>query len=173
MTRGATSPQKEAARARDHAFSPPLLPFYLSSSSKPPSARPAAAAAAMSMPFLSRLVPRFPPYPGPHTVSSFELEIPIASLPPSPQPAHAATIKTVQFRVFYPTAATSAPKDAPEPKPEGERSEEEAEASEKGELAAAGKNRATKTRSWLGFLGGARKESSPPQEELLPKPVRW
>jgi platelet-activating factor acetylhydrolase len=55
------------------------------------------------MSFLSRLnpVPQFPPYSGPYAVGSFEIEIPVASL------SHVAgpndKIKTVQFRVFYPT----------------------------------------------------------------------
>jgi len=56
---------------------------------------------------LSRLnvVPQFPAYKGPYTVASFELEIPVASLPASQRPPDdAESISTVQFRVFYPTA---------------------------------------------------------------------
>lgn len=47
------------------------------------------------------LIPRFPPYPGPYAVGSFEVEIPVASL--APPGAVEGIPETVQFRVFYPT----------------------------------------------------------------------
>ncbi|KAH8150868.1 uncharacterized protein LAJ45_05049 [Morchella importuna] len=46
----------------------------------------------------ANIIPRFPPYPGPYAVGSFELEIPVASLG-----GMAGVAETVQFRVFYPT----------------------------------------------------------------------
>lgn len=62
------------------------------------------------MSFISRyVVPQFPPYKGPSAVGSFELEIPVASLPAQPAPPAAAAITTIQFRVFYPAAASAAP----------------------------------------------------------------
>lgn len=47
------------------------------------------------------LIPRFPSYPGPYAVGSFEVEIPVASL--APPGAVDSIPETVQFRVFYPT----------------------------------------------------------------------
>ncbi|KAI5810559.1 platelet-activating factor acetylhydrolase, isoform II-domain-containing protein [Pyronema omphalodes] len=67
------------------------------------------------MSFLSRLkvVPQFPSYKGPYTVASFELEIPVSSLPTSQKPpASAENVSTVQFRVFYPTGQKYKPADA-------------------------------------------------------------
>ncbi|KAI5843839.1 platelet-activating factor acetylhydrolase, isoform II-domain-containing protein [Morchella snyderi] len=57
------------------------------------------------MSLFSRLIPHFPPYPGPYAVGSFELEIPVASLAATAPDATATTTiaDTVQFRVFYPT----------------------------------------------------------------------
>lgn len=49
----------------------------------------------------ANIIPRFPPYPGPYAVGSFELEIPVASL--GAMAAAAGVAETVQFRVFYPT----------------------------------------------------------------------
>ena len=54
--------------------------------------------------FSFNLVPRFPPYKGPYTVASLELEIPVSSLPVSRRPGSAENVSTVLFRVFYPTA---------------------------------------------------------------------
>ena len=68
------------------------------------------------MSFLSRLpvLPQFPAYKGPYSVGSFELEIPVSALPSAPSPpVSAAAVSTVQFRVFYPTAASFKP--TPEP----------------------------------------------------------
>jgi platelet-activating factor acetylhydrolase len=45
----------------------------------------------------ANIIPRFPPYPGPYAVGSFEVEIPVASLG-----AMTGVAETVQFRVFYP-----------------------------------------------------------------------
>lgn len=58
------------------------------------------------MSLFSRLIPSFPPYPGPYAVGSFELEIPVASLAATAPDATTTTTTiadTVQFRVFYPT----------------------------------------------------------------------
>ncbi|KAA8893872.1 platelet-activating factor acetylhydrolase, isoform II-domain-containing protein [Sphaerosporella brunnea] len=65
------------------------------------------------MSFLSRyVVPQFPAYNGPYTVASFDLEIPVTSLPTSQKPPNSAeAISTVQFRVFYPTAHKFEPAD--------------------------------------------------------------
>jgi len=66
------------------------------------------------MSFLSRLnvFPQFPAYKGPYTVASFELEIPVSSLPTAQKPPKSAeSISTVQFRVFYPTGQHFTPAD--------------------------------------------------------------
>lgn len=58
--------------------------------------------------YLGRLnpVPAFPEYTGPYKVGTIDVEIPVAALDsPSPAPSHADGIHTVQFRIFYPTAA--------------------------------------------------------------------
>lgn len=55
------------------------------------------------MTFLSRLnpTPAFPEYPGPYSVGTVDVEIPVADLPSTaPTPADAAS--TVSFRIFYP-----------------------------------------------------------------------
>jgi platelet-activating factor acetylhydrolase len=60
--------------------------------------------------YLSRLspVPAFPDYTGPFKVGTMDFEIPVSDLPsPSPAPANAVDIPTVQFRVFYPAVAGS------------------------------------------------------------------
>lgn len=49
----------------------------------------------------ANLIPRFPPYPGPYAVGSFEVEIPVKSL--TPLESVGGVAETVQFRVFYPT----------------------------------------------------------------------
>lgn len=49
----------------------------------------------------ANLIPRFPAYPGPYAVGSFEVEIPVASL--TPAGSVDGITETVQFRVFYPT----------------------------------------------------------------------
>ena len=54
--------------------------------------------------FNFNVVPQFPPYKGPFTVASVELEIPVSSLPVSRRPTSAENVSTVLFRVFYPTA---------------------------------------------------------------------
>lgn len=60
------------------------------------------------MEFLSRFnpVPQFPAYKGPFNVASFDVEIPVSSLidASTRTPESAASISTVQFRVFYPTS---------------------------------------------------------------------
>jgi platelet-activating factor acetylhydrolase len=56
--------------------------------------------------YLSRLspVPGFPDYTGPYKVGTVDVEIPVTELDsPSPAPANAADIHTVQFRIFYPS----------------------------------------------------------------------
>ncbi|KAF8544336.1 platelet-activating factor acetylhydrolase, isoform II-domain-containing protein [Trichophaea hybrida] len=66
------------------------------------------------MSFLSRLnvIPQFPAYKGPYTVASFELEIPVSSLPATQKPPKSAeSISTVQFRIFYPTGQHFTPAD--------------------------------------------------------------
>ena len=60
--------------------------------------------------YLSRLspVPSFPDYTGPYKVGTVDVEIPIADLEsPSPAPANAADIPTIQFRIFYPAVSAS------------------------------------------------------------------
>ena len=53
--------------------------------------------------FLSRLnpTPAFPEYPGPHSVGTVDVEIPVADLP-STATAPADAAPTVSFRIFYP-----------------------------------------------------------------------
>lgn len=48
----------------------------------------------------ANLIPRFPPYPGPYAVGSFEVEIPVKSL--APPGTVDGVAETVQFRIFYP-----------------------------------------------------------------------
>ncbi|OAA59144.1 platelet-activating factor acetylhydrolase precursor [Niveomyces insectorum RCEF 264] len=62
-------------------------------------------AAAKVAAYLNRLnpVPAFPDYTGPYKVGTVDVEIPVTDLAsPSPAPANAAGIHTVQFRIFYP-----------------------------------------------------------------------
>jgi hypothetical protein len=75
--------------------------------------RPPSIRAPMSSLLSRYVVPQFPAYKGPYTVASFELEIPVSSLPTSQKPPNSAEpISTVQFRVFYPTAQKFKPADA-------------------------------------------------------------
>ncbi|KAJ4165643.1 hypothetical protein LMH87_007267 [Akanthomyces muscarius] len=63
--------------------------------------------------YLAKLnpVPAFPEYTGPYKVGTMDVEIPVGDLPsPSPAPANAADIETVQYRVFYPAVAASTEK---------------------------------------------------------------
>lgn len=63
--------------------------------------------------YLAKLspVPAFPEYTGPYKVGTMDVEIPVGDLSaPSPQPAHAAAIETVQYRVFYPAVPASTEK---------------------------------------------------------------
>lgn len=63
--------------------------------------------------YLSRLspIPAFPEYTGPYKVGTVDVEIPVTDLnSPSPAPANASDIPTVQFRVFYPAVADSSEK---------------------------------------------------------------
>jgi len=63
--------------------------------------------------YLARLspVPAFPEYTGPYKVGTVDVEIPVTDLhAPSPAPANAADIPTVQFRVFYPAVPASSEK---------------------------------------------------------------
>ncbi|KAL7274031.1 hypothetical protein RUND412_003091 [Rhizina undulata] len=64
--------------------------------------------------FFSKLnpIPQFPDYPGPYTVGSFEVEISVSSLQTADsQKAPDGSVKTVQYRIFYPAAKSS---DVPE-----------------------------------------------------------
>jgi platelet-activating factor acetylhydrolase len=59
---------------------------------------------------ISRLspVPAFPDYTGPYKVGTVDVEIPVSEIDsPSPTPAIAKDIHTVQFRVFYPAIPES------------------------------------------------------------------
>ncbi|KID95529.1 phospholipase A2, partial [Metarhizium majus ARSEF 297] len=56
-------------------------------------------------------VPAFPEYTGPFKVGTVDVEIPVTDLhSPSPAPANAIDIPTVQFRVFYPAVPESSEK---------------------------------------------------------------
>lgn len=56
-------------------------------------------------------VPAFPEYTGPYKVGTMDVEIPVTDLPaPSPAPAVADGIETVQYRVFYPAVPESVEK---------------------------------------------------------------
>lgn len=63
--------------------------------------------------YLAKLnpVPAFPEYTGPYKVGTMDVEIPVGDLSsPSPAPANAAGIETVQYRIFYPAVPESAEK---------------------------------------------------------------
>ncbi|KAJ6788006.1 hypothetical protein PWT90_01118 [Aphanocladium album] len=63
--------------------------------------------------YLAKLspVPAFPEYTGPYKVGTMDVEIPVCDLQsPSPAPANAADIETVQYRVFYPAVPQSVEK---------------------------------------------------------------
>lgn len=65
---------------------------------------------------LSRMspIPAFPSYTGPYKVGTMDVEIPVTDLEaPSPAPANAVDIPTVQFRVFYPAVDESDEKHIP------------------------------------------------------------
>ncbi|KHN94987.1 phospholipase A2 [Metarhizium album ARSEF 1941] len=69
-----------------------------------------ATAASKLASYFARLspVPVFPEYTGPYKVGTVDVEIPTTDLhSPSPAPANAVDIPTVQFRVFYPAAPAS------------------------------------------------------------------
>ena len=107
------------------------------------------------------VVPQFPSYKGPYTVASFELEIPVSSLPASQRPPNCAeSISTVQFRVFYPTAQKFNPQT-----PESARAAKETESPKNARNG--DKEKAGWTHGWFGHH-----ESQQPSRSVywLPEP---
>ncbi|KAI5785791.1 platelet-activating factor acetylhydrolase, isoform II-domain-containing protein [Geopyxis carbonaria] len=124
------------------------------------------------MAFLSRLnpVPQFPSYKGSYNVASFELEIPVAALSESAQkpPPSAASISTVQFRVFYPTSPREHVSASEQSAAGSMRAEDHNEEMEKEAEAGGGKPHWAS--SW--FQRHARPKTPEPQKSVywLPEP---
>ncbi|KAI9740968.1 MAG: hypothetical protein M1818_004574 [Claussenomyces sp. TS43310] len=53
-------------------------------------------------------IPSFPEYTGPHRVGTIDVEIPVSELD-SPSPSPDESIRTVQFRIFYPCESDAKP----------------------------------------------------------------